>query len=183
MRDSNQSGKGISLKERVIIEVKSLYEAFNREKVKEAVEYLVREGVDAEEEKRELYRIRFRELLQKRIKVNWAGMLLGPFWLSYRNRPVGALYMSLLSYLIQVLLAQVAIKTVASHPLITVISLILLILVALAPYLYAGFLGDAYLAVSLYKGLSIRKNLLAFLLYLLSGFILFSVLDALFPLT
>ena len=176
MRDSNQSGKSISLKERLIIEVKSLFDALDREKVKEAVEHLIREGVDAEEEKRELFRIRFRELLKKRVKVNWAGMFLGPFWLSYRNRPFGALYLSLLSYLLQLLLAKVVINTAGFHPSAAVFLLLLSLGAALLPYLYAGFFGDAYLAVSLYRGLSIRKTFAGVLLYLISGFILFTTL-------
>jgi len=180
-----------SLKDRVVreltIEVKSIWDVFNREKVKEALEGVLEEtGLEVEEDKKPVYEARFRTLL-KRIemgksprRLNFAGAFFGGFWGSYRNRLWGSLYLYTLAVSLQLfllLMGESLLGIMKSIPLTALVYLLVLFFVTFIPYFFFGLYGDAYLAITAYKGLPITRSWKKVGLYVLFSLLIAVVLD------
>jgi len=174
------------LLDRFSVEVKNIWRAFNWEEVKKALEELVEKELPMEEEKREIYRARFKNLLRKGkpYQANWGAGIFGYYWLGYRQRFFAGLYLFLLMSLFQLLEVKVFLANVAffqSHASLGLFWILLILLTTLAPFLYCFLFADAYLALTMSNGLSAHRSFKHALALFVAIFLLSELFSLLLP--
>ncbi len=170
----------IGIKERIVREAKGIGAVFNGEKVLESVKEIVEnpEVFEMEDGKKEFYLRKFKEMLEEgRVrKVNFVGLFLGPYWASYRNRPWGALVVLFTTGLLGFFLATILKGmhgVIIQVPLLAFLFLLLALVLQLAPFVYFGLYGYAYLAAT--KDIPATKSIKGIFIYVIIG-VLFSLL-------